>query len=137
MFADHQGDQFTYNIWTLYDDNNWENDKELTRNIVIPRVSGHGPPATLLSSLAEFEHNLQFESFPKNHQRKTTKMTGKRNQKRASDRASEPGSMQHKKRKETPWTAQLNGEITLYTADLTEDESDYNDSLDPVSYLIR
>ena len=35
------------------------------------------------------------------------------------------------------WTARLNDEMNLCTADLTEDESDYNDSLDPVAHLIR
>ena len=52
MFADHQGDQFTYKIWTVYDDDIWEKGKDLTRDIVIPRVSGHKPPATSLWSLA-------------------------------------------------------------------------------------
>ena len=76
-FDEHQGNQFTYNIWTLDDDDNWEKGKELTLDIVITRVSGHNPPAMLLRSLAEFEHDLQFKTLPKRHQQKMAKMTGK------------------------------------------------------------
>ena len=52
MFSDHQGDQFTYNIWTVDYDNNREKGKDLTWDIVIIRVSGHEPHGTLLQSLA-------------------------------------------------------------------------------------
>ena len=59
MFADHQGNQFTHKVSTVYDDDNWERDKDLTQDIVIPRVSSHNRPATLLRSLTEFNNNLQ------------------------------------------------------------------------------
>ena len=64
-------------------------------------------------------------------------MTGKCNCKRAADRDSKIGPTQRKKRKESPWTSQLNDELTLCTADLTKYESDYDESLDPSAHLIH
>ena len=64
-------------------------------------------------------------------------MLGKNNHKRAADQASNPGPTQHNQRKEAPWTFQLNYELNLCTADLTEDESEYDNSLDPAAHLIR
>ena len=48
MFADHHGDQFTYNIWTVDKYDNWEDDSDLTRDSVIPTISNHDPPAMSL-----------------------------------------------------------------------------------------
>ena len=51
MFAYHQGDQFTYSIWIVDKDDNWEDGRELTWGIVIPRISNHELPATSLLTL--------------------------------------------------------------------------------------
>ena len=64
-------------------------------------------------------------------------MTGKRNHKRAADKASRPGPTHRKQHKEAPWIPKLDDKLTLRTADLTENEEDYDDSLDPVAHLIR
>ena len=64
-------------------------------------------------------------------------MTGKRNRIRAAAKASIPGPTHRKQRKESPWIAKLNDEITLCTDGLTKNEEDYNDSLEPSSRLIR
>ena len=137
MFADHQGDQFSYNIWTVDDDENREKGKELTWYILITRVSGPEPSATSLQSLAEFEHDIQFKKLPKRHQRKKTKIRGKRNRKREAYRDLKPGPTQRKQQKESPWTDHINDDLTMCTADLTEDQSDYDKSLDPAAHLIR
>ena len=121
MFADHQGDQFSYNIWTVDDDENREKGKELTWYILITRVSGPEPSATSLQSLAEFEHDIQFKKLPKRHQRKKTKIRGKRNRKREAYRDLKPGPTQRKQQKESPWTDHINDDLTMCTADLTED----------------
>ena len=55
MFADHQGDQFTYKIWTADKDDHWEDGKELTRDIVIPRISNHELTAMSLLTLQDYE----------------------------------------------------------------------------------
>ena len=68
--------------------------------------------------------------------RKTTKMTGKRNRNRADDKSSRPGPTHQNQRKEAPWISKLNNELTLCTAELTENEEDYY-SLDPAAHLIR
>ena len=121
MFADHQGDQFSYNIWTVDDDENREKGKELTWYILITRVSGPEPSATSLQSLAEFEHDIQFKKLPKRHQRKKTKIRGKRNRKREAYRDLKPGPTQRKQQKESPWTDHINDDLTMCTADLTKD----------------
>ena len=136
MFADQQGDQFTYKIWKVDKDDNWEYGRELTRDIVIPRISNHEPPAMSLITLQYYEQ-LQFETFLSRLKRKTTKITGKRKRNRADDNASIPGPTHRKQRKEASWIAKLNDELTLCTADLTENEEDYNNSLDPAAHLIR
>ena len=59
MFSDHQGDQFTYKIWTVDKDDNWEDGRELTRDIVIPRISNHAPPAISFLTIQDYEQ-LQF-----------------------------------------------------------------------------
>ena len=45
--ADHQGDQFTYKVWTITDlaTEKWEGGRDLTRDIVIPRLSNKPPPS--------------------------------------------------------------------------------------------
>ena len=63
-------------------------------------------------------------------------MTGKRNRNRAVDKSSIPGPTHRKQRKESPWIAKLNDKITLFTADLTKNEEEYDNSLDPAAYLI-
>ena len=55
MFADHQGDQFTYTIWTVDKDDNWEDGRELTRYIVIPIIGNHYTPAVSLLTLQDYE----------------------------------------------------------------------------------
>ena len=62
MFADHQGDQFTYNIWKVDKYDNWEDGKEITWDNVIPRVSNHVPPAMSLLTLQDYKQ-LQFETL--------------------------------------------------------------------------
>ena len=84
MFADHQGDQFTYKIWTVDKDYNWEDGRDLTRDIVIPRISNHKPPAMSLLTLQYYEQ-LQFETLSPRLKQKTTKMMGKRNRNLADD----------------------------------------------------
>ena len=103
----------------MYKYDNWEDVRELTRDIVIPRVSDHKLPATSLLTLQDYEH-LQFEMLSSCLKRKTTKMTGKRNRNREDDKASIPGPMHLKQRKESPWIDKLNDELTLHTSDLTE-----------------
>ena len=136
MFADHQGNQFTYKIWTVDKDDNWEYSRELTRDIVIPRVGNHKPPSTSLLTLQDDEQ-LQFKMLSKRLKWKTTKMTGKRNRKWADDKASRKVPIQRKHCKSAPWTAKLNDALTLYTADLNDNEEDYDNSLDPWANLIR
>ena len=63
-------------------------------------------------------------------------MTGKRKRNRAADKASIPGPTYRKKRKEDPWIDKLNDELTLCTADLTENEEVSEDSLDPSAHMI-
>ena len=58
-FANHQGNQFTYKVWTVCDDDDWTDVRELTRDIFIPRVIGRKHPATSLLSLTDYEQ-LQF-----------------------------------------------------------------------------
>ena len=58
-------------------------------------------------------------------------MTSKRNCKRVADKASRKGPTNRKKRKAVLWTDKLNNELTLCTADLTDNEEDYDNSLDP------
>ena len=136
MFADHQDNQFIYNIWTVNKNDNREDDRELTRDTVISRVSDHEPPTTSLLTLQDYEQ-LQFETLSTRLKRKMTNMTGKHNRKRAADKASRKVPTKRKQRREVPWTSKINDEITLCIADLTENEEDYNDSLDPASHLIR
>ena len=137
MFADHQGNQCTYNIWTVDKYDNWENGREITWDIVIPRISNHKPPAISLLTLKDYEQ-FQFETLLSRLKRKTTKMTGKRKRKRnqADYKASIPGPTHRKQRKEAPWISKLNDELTLCTADLTENEEYYDDSLDTAAHLI-
>ena len=80
---------------------------------------------------------LQFETLTYCLKWKTTKMTGKRNRNRADDKASIPGPTNRKQCKEAPWIAKLNNELTLCTADLNENEKDYDDSLNPAANLIH
>ena len=119
MVADHQGDQFTYKIWTVDKDDNWEDGRELTRYIVIPRLSNHGLPDISLLTIQDYEQ-LQFETLSSLLKWKTTKMTGKRNHKRAADKASRPGPTHRKQHKEAPWIPKLDDKLTLRTADLTK-----------------
>ena len=65
------------------DDDDWTDGRELPFHIFIPRVIGRKHPATSLLSLTDYEQ-LQFESFTQQLQRKTNKMTGKQQQKRAA-----------------------------------------------------
>ena len=136
MFADHQGDQFTYKIWTVDKDDNWEDGRELTRDIVITRICNHKPPVMSLLNLQYYEQ-LQFETLLSCLKRKTTKMTGKRKRNREDDKDSRPGPTHRKQRKEAPWIAKLNDELTLCTADLTKNEEDYDKYLEPAAHLIR
>ena len=62
---------------------------------------------------------------------------GKRNRNRADDKASISGPTHRKQRKEAPWIAKLNDELTLCTVDLTANKEDYNESLDPAAHLIH
>ena len=64
-------------------------------------------------------------------------MTGKRNRNRSDDKASRPGPTHRKQHKEDPWIAKLNDELTMCAADLTENEEEYDDSLEPIAHLIR
>ena len=95
MFADHQGDQFTYKIWTVDKDDNWEDSRELTRDIVIPIISYHEPPAMSFITLQDYDQ-LQFETLSSRLKHNTTKMTGKHNRNRADDKDSRPGPMHRK-----------------------------------------
>ena len=136
MFTDHQGDQFTYNIWTVDKDDSWLDDRELTWDIVIPRLSDHKPPATSLLTLQDYEQ-LQFKTLSIRLKQKTTNMTGKRNRKQAADKASRKVPTQLKQRKAAPWKAKLNNVLTMCTADLTKNEEEYDNSLDPSENMIR
>ena len=95
MFADHQGDQFTYKIWTVDKDDNWEDSRELNRDIVIPIISYHEPPAMSFITLQDYDQ-LQFETLSSRLKHNTTKMTGKHNRNRADDKDSRPGPMHRK-----------------------------------------
>ena len=64
-------------------------------------------------------------------------MTGKRNRNQTDEKSSIPGPTHRKQLKESPWVAKLNDELTLCTADLTENEGYYYDSLYPAAHLIR
>ena len=136
MFADHQGDQFTYNIWTVDKDDNWEDGREITQYIVIPRISNHKPPSMSFLTLQDYEQ-LQSETLSSRLKRKTNKMTGKRNRNRADDKDSRTGPTHRKQQKEAPWIAKPNDELTLCTTDLTKNEEEYDESLDPAAHLIR
>ena len=85
MFADQQGDQFTYKIWIVDKNDNLEDGRELTQYIFIPRVRNH-KPATFLLALQYYEQ-LQFEPLSTRCNQKTTKMMGKHNRKRAAYKA--------------------------------------------------
>ena len=78
MFTDPQGGKFTYNVWTVDKDDNWEDGRDLTRDIFISRIINHDPPDMSLITLQDYEQ-LQFETLSSRLKRKTTKMTGKRN----------------------------------------------------------
>ena len=135
MFAYHQGDKITYKIWTVDKNDNLEDGWELTYDIVIPRVSNHETPATSLLTLQDYKQ-LQFKTLSTHLKQKTAKMTGKRNRKWAADKASRPGPTQCKQRKAAPWIDKFNDELTLFTDDLTDNEEDYENFLDPVSHQI-
>ena len=64
-------------------------------------------------------------------------MTGKRNCNQSADKASRPGPMHRKQRKEYPLIAKLNDDLTLCTSDLTKNKEGYDNSLDPAAHLIR
>ena len=64
-------------------------------------------------------------------------MKVKLNRNRADDKASRPCPTHSKQRKEVPWIAKLNDELTLCIADLTDNKEDYYDSLDPAAHMIR
>ena len=134
MFADQQGDQFTYKIWIVDKNDNLEDGRELTQYIFIPRVRNH-KPATFLLALQYYEQ-LQFKTLLTRLKRNTTKMMGKFNRKQAAGKASIKGPMQRNTRKAAPWTAKLNDELTLCTADITKNEKYYDKSLYPASHLI-
>ena len=136
MFADHQDDQFTYKIWIVDKDDNWEYGMKLTRYVAFSRISYHKPPAISLLTLQDYEQ-LQFKTLPSRLKRKTTKMTGNHNRNRADDKASIPGPTHRKQRKEAPWISKLNDELMLYTSDLTKKEEDYDNSLEQAAHLIR
>ena len=106
--------------------------RELTIYIVIPRVSYHESPATSLLTVQYYE-KLQLETFLTRLKQKIINMTGKRNHKQASDKASIKGPTQ---RKSAPWVAKLNDKLRLCTANLTENEEYYDDYLDPAAHLI-
>ena len=117
-------------------DDNFEDGRELTRYIFIPRVSNHKPPDMSFLTLQDYEQ-LQFKTLSSRLKRKTTKMTGNRNRNRAADKASITGPTHRKQRKEASWISKLNDELKLFTADLTKNEEDYDDSLDQAAHLIR
>ena len=119
MFADHQGDLFTYKIWTVDKYDNWEDGRELTWDIVIPRVSNHKPPAMSLLTIQDYDKH-QFKTLLYSLKRKTTKMTGKRKHNRLADKASRPGPNNRKQRKEAPWISKLSDKLTLCKSDLTK-----------------
>ena len=77
---------------------------------------------------------LQFETVPDRVKRKTTKSVGKRHRKRAAERAST--GPKPAKRKQSGWNAKINDDLTLCTADLTEDEDDFDNNADPTSHLL-
>ena len=89
-----------------------------------------------LLTLQDYEQ-LQLETLSSRLKRKTTKMKGKRKRNWSDDKASIPGPMHRKQRKEATWIDKLNNELTLCTADLAENKEEYNDSLDPSAHLIR
>ena len=89
-----------------------------------------------LLTLQDYE-KFQFETILSHLKRKTTNIMGKRNCNRADDKASRPGPVHSKQRKEAPWIAKLNDELTMCTSDHTKNEEDYDDSLDPASHMIR
>ena len=118
------------------DDDDWTDGRDLTCDIVIPKVIGNKPPSTSLLSLIDYEQ-LQFKSFYQRLQRKTTKMTGKWQRKRASDWDATKTNPRKKHHNYPLCTTCLSGEITLCTAYLNEYERNYNDSLDPAAHLIH
>ena len=89
-----------------------------------------------LLTLQDYE-KLQFKTLSSHLKRKNTNITGKRNLNQAADKASRPSPTHIKQLKEAPWTSKINNEITLCTSELTKNEEDYNDSLDPAAHLIR
>ena len=110
-----------------------EEHRELTIYIVNPRVSYHESPATSLLTVQYYE-KLQLETFLTRLKQKIINMTGKRNHKQASDKASIKGPTQ---RKSAPWVAKLNDKLRLCTANLTENEEYYDNSLELAAHLIR
>jgi len=136
--ADHQGDQFTYKVWTITDlaTEKWEGGRDLTRDIVIPRLSNTPPPATKLFSVESYDA-LQFESGQQRNQRKTSKSRSKAHRKHKADDAARPGNNGRAQKKPRKWEARVNDDLTLCTADMTEDEDDYNTTDDPTEHLIR
>ena len=64
-------------------------------------------------------------------------MTGNPNRKRAADKDSRKGLTQRKKRKAPPWTDKLKDEPTLRRSDLTNNEEDYDDYLNPAAHIIH
>ena len=113
--------------------NNLEDGRELTQDIIIPRVSNHETPATSLLTIQDYKH-LQFKTLSTHLRQNNNKITGKRNPKREADKALIERPTQ---RKAAPWTGKLNDELKLCTADFTENEKDYDESLDTSAHLIR
>ena len=63
-------------------------------------------------------------------------MTGKRNRKLEGDKDSRKVPTQRKQHTASPWTAKIKDELTICTADFSENKEDYNDSLDPAAHLV-
>ena len=137
-FAEHQGDQFTYKVWTISDTKteSWEKGRELTRDIVIPRLGNTPPPAMHTLSSTSYDA-LQFESGQQRQHRKTSKSRSKAHRKHKADEAAKPGNNGRAQKKPRKWEARVNDDLTLCTADLTEDEDEPDITDDPAEHLIR
>jgi hypothetical protein len=142
--APKSGDEFTYKVWTITDLKleTWEDGRELTRDVVIPRKDSEESPPAMPLPLSAYDE-LQFEPastrMRKSTKQSRTKAVRKRKQELASERTTRPQRKKKPKPNDTTtttWTARVSDNITLATADLTEDEDDFDIS-DPTQHLIQ
>jgi hypothetical protein len=147
-FNDKSGDEFTYRVWTVDENDNWEKGGELTRNILRRRKMGDQPP-TVLSQDENVYEALKFETarqrLDRRRQTKTktvrekkaelasTRNIAKKRQRKRSDKSKSTSAEEENE----PWTATVSTGVTLDAGDLTEDELWEQEPVDPLESLTK